>query len=806
MRFSVRYLDAVAKGAQISWIRGGITVALVGYLLTLLAGALADANVWNFPSEAFATALLAVALVLSFRGYHHLAAGLTVAVVWTELHVAFFLNGALIASAASALPVFVAGAGFLLGGRAALALGIVSSLSAPLAVLLGRKAQGLELLPGGEELRAYVTLAVVLVGMAVIISLGLRYFGEIFETARRSERRVLDLISRNPDGILAVDGDGRVESLNEAAERILGIPPDRAVGTLLADLEREFGIRLTASRPMEGLPLPSLPVEQIMTRPDGRELVLEVARQPFTRPDGTPGLILVVRDLTERRNAEALATQFGRIVEEARSEIYVFHRDTLEILMANRGARENLGYSWEETRGMRMSRIQPTLTSEVARGLTWKLFEGGEEVVTLNTVHHRRDGTAYPVEIQLQKGAVEGAPVVLAFGTDVSERETAKEEQRLLQAQLLHAQKMEAVGLLAGGVAHDFNNLLTVIGGCGEILLDVGDDQVKELTGEILDAQERGAVLTRQLLAFARREIVQPEDLPLQEALEEMMPLVRRVLGERIVLETTAGTGGVVHMDRGQLEQVVLNLVANARDAMPDGGTLRISLNPDPGGGAERQESPPWVSLEIRDTGTGMDPQVAERIFEPFFTTKPRGKGTGLGLSTVHGIVSQNHGRVLVESQPGVGTTFRILLPPSLPEDAPAPSAEEVPGRPRASVLVAEDEEGARDLIRVVLAREGYRVVVARDGREALSLLKEGRERFDLLITDIVMPGLSGLELADRARELYPSLPTLFMSGYVDASLQGPEGAPSGLRLLAKPFRPAELRTRVRELLPTVGD
>jgi len=604
--------------------------------------------------------------------------------------------------------------------------------------------------------------------------------------------------------VIALDHEGRIEEFNPVAEALLGIPASTALGLELTALPLGGGTRLSGTRPSEGIGMDPLSVEQRLVRPDGVEIWVEVLRKPLTRPDGSPGMIIVLRDVSLRRRAEARALQFGRIVEEAQSEIYVFHRDTLEILTANRGARENLGYSKDEIRGMAMFQVQPTLTPEVGKALAARLFDGGEEVVNFHTIHNRRDGSAYPLEVQFQKGMMEGIPSILAFGVDISEKEKSEEEHRLLQAQLQHAQKMEAVGLLAGGVAHDFNNLLTVIGGCGEILMEVGDDEVRDLTKEILESQERGAALTQQLLAFARRDIIQPEDLSLPEVIGGMEVLVRRVLTERIRLHVDLQDEAVVRADRGQLEQVVLNLAANARDAMPDGGSFTIrthvsDADGNPKGGGE------FVSLSVEDTGHGMDPSTLARVFEPFYTTKPRGKGTGLGLSTVHGIVSQNGGRIIVQSEPGEGTQIRILWPVASGEsEEPDHGFEPVTGGlGRGTVLVAEDEEGARNVIRAVLEKEGYGMVGVEDGREALELINDDARHFDLLLTDIVMPGLSGLELAERVRVVRPRLPILFMSGYVDTHLQGPQGTPGSLNLLAKPFRPAELRKRVKEMLQT---
>jgi len=797
---SIRHLDQIDEGSRLAWLRAGVVIALLGYAFSVLAELLGTRLTHQIWSEALIILLLVVALWMVQRGALVLAAYLTLASIWLEIHLGLFYSGSMEGTGISVLPVLVAGAGILLGGRAALGIAVTSSLSVPAAVFLGRAFVGAQEVFHWSDLKAILNLAAIFIGMAVIISFGLRYLGSALSAARRNERRFSDLVAGNPDGILALDHRGHIEDLNPAAEALLGISLKEARGKRLEELPLDTDIRLSGVRSGPGFNGPSLPGEQTLTRSDGSQSRVEVVRQPLTRPDGTEGLMLLLRDITERRRVEDRATQFGRMVEEARSEIYVFHRDTLEILMANGGARENLGYDREEIRGMAMFQVQPTLSPETGRTLAQRLFEGGEEVVTLHTIHHRKDGSGYPLEIRYQKGTLEGEPAILAFGTDITEIEEAEEEQRLLQAQLQHAQKMEAVGLLAGGVAHDFNNLLTVIGGCGEILLDIGNDEVKDLTWEILEAQERGAALTHQLLAFARRDIVHVEDLSLSEVVRASEVLIRRVLGEKIQLDLLLDDEPNIRGDRGQIEQILLNLAGNARDAMEGGGRLTIRVKK--AGGAEGLgEAGDFVALSVEDTGHGMDSPTLARVFEPFYTTKPRGKGTGLGLSTVHGIVTQNGGRIHVDSEPGQGTRIRVLWPPAQPDLEPGAGEGGRVADHRGTILVAEDEEGARTLIETILEREGYQVLSAQNGGEAVEIVRDSTRSLDLLLTDIVMPGVNGLELAEQVRELRPGLPILFMSGFVDAHLQGPEGKPGSLNLLAKPFRPPELRRRVREIL-----
>jgi signal transduction histidine kinase/CheY-like chemotaxis protein len=381
------------------------------------------------------------------------------------------------------------------------------------------------------------------------------------------------------------------------------------------------------------------------------------------------------------------------------------------------------------------------------------------------------------------------------------------------QAQLVQAQKMEAIGQLAGGVAHDFNNLLTVIGGRSSLLLRRlrPDDPARRDIELIASTADRAASLTRQLLAFSRKQVLQPKPINLNTLVAGVAPMLKRLIGEHIeIVIVPARNLGSVMADPGQMEQVIVNLVVNARDAMPEGGTLRIETSdhevPEGGLAAHGGRVPPgpYITVSIQDTGSGMDPATLARIFEPFFTTKAPGKGTGLGLSTVHGIVHQSGGHLAVESAPGRGTTFTIYLP-RIQEPAGAAETREnlrpslVGGA--GTVLLVEDDEELRRLASDILQAAGYTVVEAGDPLEALVLGEERPGPIDLLLTDMVMPAMRGPELAARLRATRPGLRVLFMSGYADeVAGVGRAGDPAPA-FLPKPFSPHELTTKVREIL-----
>jgi two-component system cell cycle sensor histidine kinase/response regulator CckA len=375
---------------------------------------------------------------------------------------------------------------------------------------------------------------------------------------------------------------------------------------------------------------------------------------------------------------------------------------------------------------------------------------------------------------------------------DVTARRKAEQRAQELKVQLEHAQRLEAVGRLAGGVAHDFNNLLTAVGGGAAFLQDHADPDVREIATELRAAQERGAALTRQLLSFARKEVTSPKVIDLAAFLERERVLLQRILGERLVLDLDPVGPATVVLDEGQLEQVLLNLTVNARDAMDDQGTLYVGCRVEDGS----------VVLVVRDTGSGMTEDVRQRLFEPFFTTKGT-KGTGLGLSTVHGIVSNAGGTIHVDSQPGRGAEFHIRLP--WVDAAPASVAKEPPvsERRRARILLVEDDDLTRDFARRALVRMGHEVEVARNGAEALDRVARDRP-FDLVLSDVTMPVMTGPELLGRLREQGVQVPVLLMSGYVDDVLR--EGIfDVTTQLLLKPFSMEELSRRVNETLQAAG-
>jgi two-component system, cell cycle sensor histidine kinase and response regulator CckA len=389
---------------------------------------------------------------------------------------------------------------------------------------------------------------------------------------------------------------------------------------------------------------------------------------------------------------------------------------------------------------------------------------------------------------------------------DISERVKAEADRRALEVQLAHAQRLEAVGQLAGGLAHDFNNLLTIIGTSAEVLReDVAGTEGQELLAEIIAAQQRGAALTGQLLSFARRDVVDPRVFDLSTHVTGVERLLQRVAGESVRLAIDVAPGCTVRADVGQLEQALVNLVTNARDAMPNGGvcTLRVALHRDAG-------ATDWVRLSVRDDGVGMDASTQARVFEPFFTTKPRGRGTGLGLASVHGVMTRSAGRVSIDSRLGVGTAVHLDFPVAHAAQtqtiaSPQPKISRAGRSTGSTVLVAEDDAAMRSTVVRLLERDGYTVLAAEDGLAALQLFEEHRDAVDLLLTDVMMPGLRGPELVERVRAIAPGLRVLFMSGYADDALASVPGLRIEMDFLAKPFTGTGLLQRVAAKIADSG-
>jgi two-component system cell cycle sensor histidine kinase/response regulator CckA len=522
------------------------------------------------------------------------------------------------------------------------------------------------------------------------------------------------------------------------------------------------------------------------------------------------GFSVFVRDVTERRKAEgSLASErnfVSAILDTAAAIVVILDTDG-RFVRFNRACEEASGYGSEDLLGKCFWEVltAPEERDEVRRSLSG--LKSGNCPAKSESCLRTRDGRGRRIS---WSNAIlpdkQGAPAFLvSTGIDITEKVA-------LQEQLLHAQKMEAVGRLAGGVAHDFNNLITVINGFGELLLDSfsGQDPRRSDAEEIRKAGERAACLTRQLLAFSRKHVTQAQILDLNSVVRDIETMLRRLVREDVQMEVELAPDlGRIHADRGQMEQVLINLAVNARDAMPTGGRLRIGTGNLVHSGRSPDLRTPlkpgaYVVLSVEDTGCGMGPETLPHLFEPFFTTKPQGIGTGLGLSTVYAIVTQCGGGVGVESTPGSGTRFHVYLPQASTsaEAGPAPAgAFQVMPRGAETVLLVEDDPDVRRVLGRILERSGYHVLVAADGPEAVERASRAVGPIHLLVTDIVMPGMSGPKLYRQLVEGRRGLKVLYVSGHTQEESVRDLSVSVDAAFLQKPFPPSLLARRVREVL-----
>ena len=576
-----------------------------------------------------------------------------------------------------------------------------------------------------------------------------------------------------------------------------------------------LSMRITDIRPADDVPrllaaarAPDLPefdggIWQHLTK-DGRTISVEVVTHALTVLD-RPARLTLAHDVTERRRAERELRETNDTLQTLiqASPLAIVTTDINGTVSEWNVAAERM-FGWFA--GDVLGKPIPILPIDQPEDDPRRLAATGENSFTGYEARcARKDGTLVDVYVSTAMlrgvGGVQGTVWVMA---DVTER-------KMMEEQLRQAQKMDAVGQLAGGVAHDFNNLLTVITSYGQFLLNALPEQDPRRSDahQITQAAARAASLTRQLLAFSRRQVLQPQVLDVNDVIADMERLLRRVISEDISLVTQFEKGiGAVRADRGQIEQVVMNLVVNARDAMPTGGVLAITtrvVQLDAAYARRHAGVNPGrhVVFSVRDTGSGMDAQTQQRIFEPFFTTKAKGKGTGLGLSTVYGIVRQSGGHIEVRSAPGRGTAFDIILPQvsaTVPARAETPIGAALP-RGTETVLVVEDEDAVRRIVRRVLEEQGYAIIEARDGNDALRICARLGDEINLVLSDVIMPGMGGRELARELRVRRPTLTILFMSGYNDDGDLVATGGDLGSSVLAKPFTSETLARHVREAL-----
>jgi PAS domain S-box-containing protein len=633
----------------------------------------------------------------------------------------------------------------------------------------------------------------------------------------------MDLLEALPDAVVAVDRDGTIVQVNSQAQELFGYERKELIGKKVEMLvpeshrhqhhqHREGFSKAPKTRRM------GANLDLYGRRRNGSEFPVEISLSPISTDKGA--LVLsAIRDMSDRkkiaeelrrvneelhrRSAEQLGEYQSRLLSIIdSSEDAILSKDLNGVITSwNKGAEHIYGYTPEEVIGKNVSLLTPSDRPDEIPEILEKTARG-EKVEHHESARITKDGRRLDVSISVSPlrnaaGAIVGAS---AIARDIT-------AQKRSEAQLRQAQKMEAIGRLAGGVAHDFNNILGIINACAEFLRDRIDPAAEPslYVENIRKAIERGRALTKQMLAFSRTSSVQPRVFDLNERLRDMTKLLRPLMGDDVeILVVPRTTSAIVEADPGQFDQIVVNLAVNARDAMPRGGKfiLETSVVKFDQSFTERHQSMTagnYVLLAVSDSGTGMDSATVSRIFEPFFTTKEPGKGTGLGLATVYGIVKQSAGHILVYSEPGQGTTFKIYFPSAEHKIgvAPKPEIETVsPKRHGTTILLVEDDEIMRGLTRQLLKEHGYTVVEADDGRSALEWVESHSDPIDLVLTDVVMRRMSGPELVERLSAANPTLKVVYMSGYTGELMSNREILKPGVTLLEKPFsRTALLNT-----------
>jgi PAS domain S-box-containing protein len=628
-----------------------------------------------------------------------------------------------------------------------------------------------------------------------------------------------------PDAVAAINQQGLIIQVNSQTESLFGYTRGELLGQKIEilvperqrsrhDLHREHFRRQPKIRRMgSGLDLYG-------RRRDGSEFPVEISLSPVASAAGVI-VLSAIRDISDRKRIEEELRRANQELDKRKSRELRDHQTRIALIVDssqdaiigknldgmvthwNKGAERMYGYTAAEIIGKPVSTLAPPERADEIPEILRKIRHG-ERVDYFESVRITKDKRRLNVSISISplydaEGAIVGASTIARNIT----------AQKKVEEQLRQSQKMEAIGRLAGGVAHDFNNLLGIVTACSELLRNQVGAEGIELIENIREAAKRGASLTRQLLAFSRRQPIQTQVLDLNDRLQQVSKLLTPLMGDEVeILHLPRSENAIVEVDPGQLDQIVVNLAVNARDAMPRGGRLIVETAVFDFDDAFAREHPSmsagrYVMLAISDSGVGMDEATRSRIFEPFFTTKETGKGTGLGLATVYGIVKQGGGHIWVYSEPGHGTTFKIYLPSAekkLDTGAESPQDALPPRRDGVTILLAEDDGIMRRLTRKLLEQHGYKVIEAEDGKAAIDRIAAGQVPIDLTLTDVRMKGMTGPELVLHLIDSHPNMKIVYMSGYTGESVAH-QGLDGGIRLLEKPFTRAALLKILDEVL-----
>jgi PAS domain S-box-containing protein len=679
----------------------------------------------------------------------------------------------------------------------------------------------------GNELWFHSTLVPVnddegRIAYIMIVSVNTTERNQAEKALRESEEKFRSLVESGSNLTLLADAQGSVTYASPQCEEVLGHTGEEIIGQTFPDIIHPDDVPM-CQHAWEQVATLGCEIDELEYRiinGQGALRWISHTARLVVLDDVVIGLHSTIRSITERKQGEEALRgseeQFRTLVEQSTSAIEIYTPDG-RMLMANDAwarlwnlKKEDVAdYNILDDPQCEITGLTPAFR-EAQQGRSQDIQETRYDPDDSGFVDGRARWIAarmYPIK----DSAGEVRNIVLTYD-DITARKQAEEDTAELQEQLQQSQKMEAIGRLAGGVAHDFNNLLTVILGNSDMMaadLREGDPLLDSLT-EITKATNRATALTRQLLAFSRKQVLQPGVIDLNTIVKDIDKMLRRLIGEDIELASILGPElGRVLADPGQIEQVLMNLAVNARDAMPEGGKLTIET-----GNVELDESyanshpdvqpGPHVMLAVSDSGYGMDEQTRKMIFEPFFTTKKKGKGTGLGLSTVHGIVKQSGGNILAYSEPGRGATFKVYLR-RVEDTVTAPKTKDFVGALHGTetVLVVEDDEAVRALAVSILRRCGYTVLKAGDGEEAQYVSEKHPDRIHLVLTDVVMPGASGNKVARSLTAHRPEIKVLYMSGYTDNAIARHGVLEDGAKFIEKPFTPTNLSMKVREVLDT---
>ncbi|HEY8187170.1 MAG TPA: PAS domain S-box protein [Pyrinomonadaceae bacterium] len=642
----------------------------------------------------------------------------------------------------------------------------------------------------------------------------------VTEALRESEHRFRAYIENASDNITIIAVDGTTVYESPSVARLTGYEPEELVGShAFAHIHPDDLEKVTALLAPKIISQATVgPVEYRYIHKNGSLLTFESIGKSHLDEKGELVSIVNTRDITERKRMEEALRQseerYRRLFENANDIIYT--QDLAgNFTSVNKVAEAVTGYSLEEVLKMNFSQLFSAADIEKMRMMTKRKLSRQTDSTSYEVTFRAKDGRAVQLDVSTTLIIENGVPVgVQGIARDITERKRAEAALRTSQAQLQQSQKLEAIGQLAGGVAHDFNNLLTAIKGYSDLSLRRlhEDHPVRGHLEEIKKASDRAASLTRQLLAFSRKQILEPKVLDLNLVVRDMYDMLRRLIGEDIDLATNLKSDlGRVKADPGQVEQIIMNLVVNARDAMVQGGKVTIETSNVTFDERYTLQHAPvetgnYVMLAVTDTGCGMDKETQTHMFEPFFTTKEAGKGTGLGLSTVYGIVTQSGGYIWVYSEVGKGTSFKVYLPrlaeQTLPEKSKSVSPDAELGGHK-TILLVEDEAIVRHITCLILESKGYRVLEAEGAEEALHLCRLHAGKIDLMLTDVIMPGMSGRVLAERVAVSCPELPVLYMSGYTDDAIVRHGLLADMLEFIQKPFTPEALTLKVRSVLDT---